>query len=773
MIPCQRSARMWVPLICLMSLVTTGHVTAASERAWTVQDSIEMTYFAAAERSGGVYSIINAQVVPSPDKRWFFVITKRGDLSDDSNVYQIKVYDVEAVRAALANRSKVELQPVRAQTVRSRASLSTLEPGLFDVRWTEDSSALTYIAALGNEHAQVMRWHLSTDRVTRLTQAEFGVENYKMQGDMLVFNARMRFRRTSEKDLYQYPITWMRQPQWAAAFDLYEKPLYALFIRSEDGAVRQLSEARSSSWAQHQSAFVSPDGKTAVLTKVMSQKQVPVQWRAYRNPATNAQYADVRQFAIVDLETGKQRALLDAPTGNLVRNQSEPQALWYDTSRVILVNAMLPLSRSDPEREVTAYVLDYDLRTGKYSVISEMPTGDDVRFPAAVKVRWTSPGREFLLIESWYDHRPATLYTRDGDRWHVRQVPAPEATSAAEFEGMKVEIRQALNEPPRLLASNGSHELQLSAPDPVLEGVRRLPAEWIEWTDGAGRLRSGILVKPVSERPAGGYPLILQFVDIEREVFLPDGGSWRPGFAAQAMASRGFAVLSFDPHQSGQGSLSPEETRNVVAGADSAVALLRERGLIDPSRVGVMGFSRMGFRALYVSTHPNEFVPAAAMVQDSFDASYFQYLSGFALIEKSESDQYDAMYEGGKPFWSNKQAWLDDAPGFNLDRMQTPLLLTNHYAPFTGGLVGLMETYGALTALQRPVDVVVYPQGAHVLQLPRQRQAAMELAIDWMSFWIKDEECDDPAHAAQYDYWRTLRANWKGPSHESAADGGS
>src|SRR5690606_26566512 len=97
---------------------------------------------------------------------------------------------------------------------------------------------------------------------------------------------------------------------------------------------------------------------------------------------------------------------------------------------------------------------------------------------------------------------------------------------------------------------------------------------------------------------------------------------------AQAMAARGFAVLSFDPN-GGVTSATPEETRDVVAGADSAVAVLRDRGLIDPTRVGVMGFSRMGYRALYLSTHPKEFVPAATIVQDSYNASYLQYLAIF------------------------------------------------------------------------------------------------------------------------------------------------
>lgn len=745
---------------CVLLFIAFG-CAAADERPWTVRDSIEMSYFVAAKREAGVYSIINAQVVPSPDGRRFFVISKSGDLTADANVYQIKVYDVAAVREALARRASIAPPPMRTQTIRSRASTSTLEPGLYDVRWTEDSAALSYIAAEGNEHAQVRRWDLATDRVTYLTQAELGVESYRLQGDVLVFTARMRLHRKSESEIYEYPITWMRRSEWASAFGFYEKPLYATFVRLADGTVRQLGEPRGSSWAMNQTAFVSPDAKTAIVAKVFSKEEMPERWKRYRNPAIGTHGRDIRQFVAFDLASGEERPLLDAPTGNVLNNQSEPTALWYDNDRVILVNAMLPLGKSVAGSEVTAYVLDYDVSTGKYRIIGEMPAGKDARFPAVVTADWVAPGSQLLLREFHRD-RPGTLYTRDKARWKVERVAPTEPESGGKFDGLNVAIRQGLNDPPSLVASNALHELTLSPPDPVLQGVRRLAAEWIEWKAAGDKSRWGVLVTPESPAPRGGYPLILQFVDVEREVFLPDGGSWRPGFAAQAMAARGFAVLSFDPN-GGVTSATPEETRDVVAGADSAVALLRDRGLIDPTRVGVMGFSRMGYRALYLSTHPKEFVPAATIVQDSYNASYLQYLAIFALTDIA-TFEFDAMYEGGTPFWSNKQAWLADAPGFNMDRMHSPLLMTEHYAPFTGGLLGVMEAYAALTALRRPVDVAVYSRGDHVLQLPRQRKTAMEVAIDWMSFWIKGEECQDPEHLDRNQHWRKLRANWEKPT---------
>jgi hypothetical protein len=51
----------------------------------------------------------------------------------------------------------------------------------------------------------------------------------------------------------------------------------------------------------------------------------------------------------------------------------------------------------------------------------------------------------------------------------------------------------------------------------------------------------------------------------------------------------------------------------------------------------------------------------------------------------------------------------------------------------------------------------MFPHGSHQLQRPRERQASMQLSVDWMNFWLQGKEDPSPAKVEQYAYWRTLK----------------
>ena len=116
-----------------------------------------------------------------------------------------------------------------------------------------------------------------------------------------------------------------------------------------------------------------------------------------------------------------------------------------------------------------------------------------------------------------------------------------------------------------------------------------------------------------------------------------------------------------------------------------------------------------------------------------------------------------------------------DAPGFMMDRMQSPLLIQHHYGPYIGGLLSIMEPYAAMRHLGKPVEAVAFNGGAHVHTQPAHRLASMQLAVDWMRFWLKDEENTSPENRERNAHWRRMRDRWKdrpailGAKSESAA----
>jgi hypothetical protein len=57
----------------------------------------------------------------------------------------------------------------------------------------------------------------------------------------------------------------------------------------------------------------------------------------------------------------------------------------------------------------------------------------------------------------------------------------------------------------------------------------------------------------------------------------------------------------------------------------------------------------------------------------------------------------------------------------------------------------------------KPVDMVVFLDGVHVLQKPSNRMISQDGTVDWFDFWLNGHEDADPAKAEQYARWRELK----------------
>jgi hypothetical protein len=145
---------------------------------------------------------------------------------------------------------------------------------------------------------------------------------------------------------------------------------------------------------------------------------------------------------------------------------------------------------------------------------------------------------------------------------------------------------------------------------------------------------------------------------------------------------------------------------------------------------------------------PNRF--AAAAIADGMDGSYLQYLYSVGdPVAKLAEDIY-----GTRPFGSGLGVWVDGAPGFNLDKLKTPLRVeTIGFA----SVLAQWETYASLLAQAKPIDLVYFPGGDHLLQKPLERLASQQGNVDWFRFWLKGEEDSDPSKRSQYALWEKLR----------------
>lgn len=354
---------------------------------------------------------------------------------------------------------------------------------------------------------------------------------------------------------------------------------------------------------------------------------------------------------------------------------------------------------------------------------------------------------------------PSTVYRYEGQKWNARSAPAtvkfPVIKEAALPRGFKVVLEESANDPPVMTAIDGRRRVALTASDPALEGLWRAPAEKVEWQEPNGKTAQGLLMLPRDRSPSTPLPLVVQGFHQSPNAFRPDGVVLS-GFAAQALVAQGFAVLQIDfAYDDPSTFMTPGELPPRVARLDAAVEMLATKGIVDASKVALVGFSRSGYSTYYVLSHPGRVRPAAAVIFDSITAGYGEYVNLAGLGDPAP--EYEKQYGEGA-FWENKQAWLE-APAFNVDRITTPTLFSSTGPSYP---IASLETIGAWRYINRAFEFQHFPQGSHQLQRPVERVASMQSTVDWINFWLMDRDPapskDDPERAAR---WQKIRSNWQ------------
>jgi dipeptidyl aminopeptidase/acylaminoacyl peptidase len=189
---------------------------------------------------------------------------------------------------------------------------------------------------------------------------------------------------------------------------------------------------------------------------------------------------------------------------------------------------------------------------------------------------------------------------------------------------------------------------------------------------------------------------------------------------------------------------------------EGAIDYLDHRGLIDRARVGIVGFSRSCWHVKYTLTH-SHYRFAAVAISDGFDLGYFAYVS---MANRSYPDNEMDQIAGAAPTGTGLDSWLEQSPGFNVDKVPnfTPQRIV---ASYPLDVLVEWEWFAMMKRLGKPVDMVVFLDGVHVLEKPLNRMISQGGTVDWFDFWLNGHEDADPTKAEQYRRWRELRETTK------------
>ncbi|MGA2096328.1 MAG: S9 family peptidase [Candidatus Acidiferrum sp.] len=213
-------------------------------------------------------------------------------------------------------------------------------------------------------------------------------------------------------------------------------------------------------------------------------------------------------------------------------------------------------------------------------------------------------------------------------------------------------------------------------------------------------------------------------------------GNWQDSIETwgQLLAARGYAV--FYPNirgSSGYGQQFLEMNRGDWGGADfkdvmAGVKDLIDRGIADPNKLGIGGWSYGGYMAEWAVTQTNDFKAAVS------GAGLSNLISEYGSEEHPSYDEwfYGVPYEAG-----NLVKFLNSSPFSQLQNAKKPTLILQGDADTTDPLDQSQELYRGLKHYGVETELVVYPREPHSLREEKHLLDRLNRILAWFDKYVK------------------------------------
>lgn len=470
--------------------------------------------------------------------------------------------------------------------------------------------------------------------------------------------------------------------------------------------VRKLTEGRMSlgNLAGPADFAWSPDGRSIVFS---------------HQPTPHINDWPLADVSIVDVESGKVRALgatraaesdpVFSPDGRQVAfDQSNDPPTWRRRSRV----AIVPVEGGAPR------------------LLAETPDAQPDL------LGWTKDGRIVFGETHRTVNRVGVLPVDGGAPTFVSpagvMVDNPSLNAAGTHLGFSSQAPDRAPEP--FSAPLARFVPVQAAKVQDLPGLAYGKTETLTWKSPDGREVEGLVTYPVGYAPGKKVPLLVVVHGGPAGVFVQSFTGGPTPYPVAGFASHGYAVLRVNPRgSSGYGfdfrsanyrDWGKGDYQDIQSGVDALIA----KGVADPERMGVMGWSYGGYMTSWTITQTSRF-KAASVGAGVTNLMSFQ---GTADIPGFLPD-----YFGGE-FWDTEGAtrFQGHSAMFHVGAVKTPTLIQHGEQDLRVPTSQGYELYGALKRRQVPVKMVTYPRTPHGIQEPKLMLDAMNRNLAWFDEWV-------------------------------------
>ena len=415
--------------------------------------------------------------------------------------------------------------------------------------------------------------------------------------------------------------------------------------------------------------------------------------------------------------------ILSSATGEIQKTllkQAAPAPLhWSPDGRRVAISKASP-------KNITSVPILLDVDTGKQIVVGEL-------YPATIgDMEWDLDGK--ALTASATEGTDLIFLRVDASTGAVNKVNGVRGPSGwwgkvtVSADGRKKAYLQETPEhPEEVVFRSEGRETLLTHTNSQISSWKLGTEESINWKSSKdGRTIYGlVLLPPDYEKGKRHKTIVLAHGGPE--------GAWESGFHASwydwgiLLASHGYAV--FLPNPRGSTGLGPKFTeanyadwgggdfQDVMDGVDAIVS----RGIADPDRLGMGGWSYGGYLTAWTVTHTDRFKVAivGAPVTDLFtDATTTDiapsYLDGYYGDLASHRKLYD-----------------DHSPVRFLDQCHTPTLVVHGEADVRVPISQGEEFYYGLRFMGRETQMLRYPREPHIFTELEHQRDSLERMLNW------------------------------------------
>ena len=342
---------------------------------------------------------------------------------------------------------------------------------------------------------------------------------------------------------------------------------------------------------------------------------------------------------------------------------------------------------------------------------------------------WEDPGSLFILSASGFGDSFHTVSV-DGKVEKSKWTPGLLVGSYGKGKNTLAFVGESAVEVPEVwVAQEPGQAKKVSYFNKDWDDIRLLKPEVVRYPSFDKKEIEAALIKPENTPPGGKVPAVIL-------VHGGPTGAWTNRFDAwgQLLAARGFAVLL--PNIRGSTGYGHDfmvlnrrdwgggDFKDVMAGVDWLV----KKGIADPNRIGIGGWSYGGYMAAWAVTQTTLFkasVSGAPMTDLAMEYG----------SEEAGINSYDTWFMGNP--YENLPLFTERSPVTYVKRVKTPTLILCGENDTTDPVEQCYQFHRGLRRYGIETEFVVYPREGHGIREEKHRIDMLNRIVGWFEKYLK------------------------------------